>query len=51
MSRTQKSLGICPECDGRLFPGDVLVKYDTANGTEYYVECPGCETVVHPAEE
>ncbi|ELZ20807.1 hypothetical protein C475_19448 [Halosimplex carlsbadense 2-9-1] len=49
MPQHSDSIGSCPECGSPLHQRDILVEYDTDTTTRYYVECPECLTVVHPA--
>jgi len=42
------SLGECPHCGGELSGQDVLITYETADGTSLYAECPDCRDVVSP---
>ncbi|MFB6266834.1 MAG: hypothetical protein ABEI31_04175 [Halodesulfurarchaeum sp.] len=47
MSQHQ-ALGVCPHCETRLSPGDVLIEYERQGQAARYVDCPGCGRVVHP---
>jgi len=42
-------IGACPDCGSPLFPGNVLVEYETSEGaTGRYVDCTACDDVVRP---
>jgi hypothetical protein len=41
-------LGRCPNCAASVGAAHVLIRYDTAEGSKAYAECPDCREVVHP---
>ncbi|WP_449404910.1 DUF7837 family putative zinc-binding protein [Halosimplex salinum] len=42
-------LGRCPICESMIPPGNLLIRYESADGwPKLFAECPGCEDPVHP---
>lgn len=42
-------LGICPFCHADIASYDVLIEYETSDGTpEVWAECSNCREVIHP---
>lgn len=46
---SRRTCGTCPDC-GRTIPSSyVLIEYEREDGSAQFAECPGCQSVVHPA--
>lgn len=48
MPAEHSTLGVCPVCERAIPPTQLLIEYETADGTRIYAECPECRDVVHP---
>ena len=38
----------CPLCGSAIRQDNVLIEYETTDGTDMFAECPDCKHVVHP---
>ncbi|WP_435153912.1 hypothetical protein [Haladaptatus sp. DFWS20] len=50
MATESARLGVCPNCDGSITCGYLLIEYETENGVERFAECPDCRDIVHPGQ-
>jgi len=48
-STTSDRLGDCPRCHAPIPTGNLLIRYERADGHAVYAECPDCREPVHPA--
>lgn len=48
MSKTQESLGRCPNCEADIPASRLLIEYESADGPGVFAECPDCGGVVAP---
>lgn len=50
MQSRNSTHGTCPTCGETLQSHDILITYDTDDGTSHFADCPACRRVVHPTE-
>ncbi|WP_246045817.1 Lar family restriction alleviation protein [Halorussus ruber] len=48
MSTQSPDLGDCPFCGSEIHNANVLIEYQSEDGTSFWAECPGCGDVVDP---